>query len=115
MSSLTAPIATRLVDLPIDVLIRIAVRLPRVEAVARLACTCRDLHSPAFFEAAMRERTARRGGEVPLGRNTSIKRKYIYPSRHVRVFMEDHPRPAGQGALGPLNTILQEGDDVGDD
>ena len=66
-ASTAAAIETRgLVDLPIDVLIRIAVRLPRVEAVARLACTCRDLHSPAFFEAAMRERTARRGGEVPL-------------------------------------------------
>ena len=66
-ASTAAAIATRgLIDLPIDVLIRIAVRLPRVEAVARLACTCRDLHSPAFFEAAMRERTARRGGEVPL-------------------------------------------------
>lgn len=41
--------------------------------------------------------------------------QYIYPARVVRMFMEDHPRPAGQGALGPLNTILQEGDDLGDD
>jgi len=67
------PAPLELCDLPHELLTRIAVHLPSVEAIARLSCTSRVFHGqkPAppprsVVEESLRERAARRGATVPL-------------------------------------------------